>query len=157
MPMRGSNRSRIDLLRNFAMRLLCSSTTCSSTCAACIAVTIPAFLQAFGIQHATDMCKRILAAGIPGLHLYTLNLERSAIAILENLEIIPRVKTRSLPWRQPANGKRTGESVRPVFWANRPAAYIKRTSDWDQASQSLGLCPRAIAHYSYVVAVHRAC
>ena len=84
------------------------------------------------------MCKRILAAGIPGLHLYTLNLERSAIAILENLEIIPRVKTRSLPWRQPSNGKRTGESVRPVFWANRPAAYIKRTADWDQA------CPPAV-------------
>ena len=93
--------------------------------------------QAYGVQHATDMCKRILAAGIPGLHLYTLNLERSAIAILENLEIIPRVKTRSLPWRQPANGKRTGEGVRPVFWANRPAAYIKRTADWDQASPSI--------------------
>ena len=47
-------------------------------------------VQAYGVQQATDMCKRILAAGIPGMHLYTLNLERSAIAILENLEIIPR-------------------------------------------------------------------
>ena len=99
-----------------------------------VTVRVVDCLQAYGVQQATDMCKRILAAGIPGLHLYTLNLERSAIAILENLEIIPRVKTRSLPWRQPSNGKRTGESVRPVFWANRPAAYIKRTADWDQAS-----------------------
>ena len=47
-------------------------------------------MQAYGVQQATEMCKRILAAGIPGLHLYTLNLERSAVAILENLEIIPR-------------------------------------------------------------------
>ena len=38
---------------------------------------------------------------------------------------------RNLPWRTPTNGKRVGESVRPVFWANRPAAYVKRTADWD--------------------------
>lgn len=39
----------------------------------------------------TSMCKRILEAGlpgVPGLHMYTLNMEASAVAILENLGLI---------------------------------------------------------------------
>ena len=39
--------------------------------------------------------------------------------------------TRSLPWRPAATTKRQTEQVRPIFWSNRPRAYLKRTSDWD--------------------------
>ena len=38
---------------------------------------------------------------------------------------------RSLPWRPAATSKRQTEQVRPIFWSNRPRAYLKRTSDWD--------------------------
>lgn len=40
-------------------------------------------VKAYGIHLATEMCKQILAAGIMTLHLYTLNLEKSAIGILQ--------------------------------------------------------------------------
>lgn len=39
--------------------------------------------------------------------------------------------TRPLPWRPAATSKRSTEQVRPIFWSNRPRAYIKRTADWD--------------------------
>lgn len=49
-------------------------------------------VKQYGIQLGTDMCKRILDSGVPGLHMYTLNLERSAVAILENLGLINKSK-----------------------------------------------------------------
>ena len=39
--------------------------------------------------------------------------------------------SRTLPWRPAATTKRQTEQVRPIFWSNRPRAYLKRTSDWD--------------------------
>ena len=42
----------------------------------------------FGIDLGTRMCRRILDSGCPGLHMYTLNTERSSVAILENLGLI---------------------------------------------------------------------
>lgn len=47
-------------------------------------------VKAYGISLGTMMAQRLLAAGIPGLHMYTLNLERSAVAILENVGLIKR-------------------------------------------------------------------
>lgn len=45
-------------------------------------------VKAYGIQLGTDMCRRLLEFGTPGLHMYTLNLESTAVAILENLALI---------------------------------------------------------------------
>jgi hypothetical protein len=43
----------------------------------------------------------LLFAGVPGLHMYTLNLERSAVGILEAVGVLDTSKVpRSLPWRQ---------------------------------------------------------
>ncbi|KAH0462689.1 hypothetical protein IEQ34_010264 [Dendrobium chrysotoxum] len=90
-------------------------------------------VKAYGIHLGTEMCKKILAHGIKTLHLYTLNMEKSALAILMNLGLIEESKvTRSLPWRPPTNVFRAKEDVRPIFWANRPKSYILRTSGWDQ-------------------------
>ncbi|XP_020584322.1 probable methylenetetrahydrofolate reductase [Phalaenopsis equestris] len=90
-------------------------------------------VKAYGIHLGTEMCKKVLSHGIKTLHLYTLNMEKSALAILMNLGLIEESKvTRSLPWRPPANVFRAKEDVRPIFWANRPRSYILRTSGWDQ-------------------------
>lgn len=90
-------------------------------------------VRAYGIHLGTEMCKKILANGIKTLHLYTLNMEKSALAILMNLGLIEEAKiTRPLPWRRPTNVFRVKEDVRPIFWANRPKSYILRTEGWDQ-------------------------
>jgi hypothetical protein len=48
----------------------------------------PTHAQAYGISVGTMMCQRLLDAGVPGVHMYTLNLERSAVAILENVGLV---------------------------------------------------------------------
>lgn len=93
-------------------------------------------VKAFGIHLATEMCKKIMASGIKTLHLYTLNMDKSALAILMNLGLITESNiVRSLPWRRPTNVFRTKEDVRPIFWANRPKSYISRTISWDNFPQ----------------------
>ncbi|GLT73707.1 hypothetical protein SLA2020_455450 [Shorea laevis] len=90
-------------------------------------------VKSYGIHLGTEMCKKILAHGIKTLHLYTLNMETSALAILTNLGLIEESKiSRSLPWRRPTNVFRVKEDVRPIFWANRPTSYITRTIGWEQ-------------------------
>uniref|UniRef100_A0A2P2KPK8 Methylenetetrahydrofolate reductase n=1 Tax=Rhizophora mucronata TaxID=61149 RepID=A0A2P2KPK8_RHIMU len=90
-------------------------------------------VRSYGVHLATEMCRKILAHGIRTLHLYTLNMERSALEILMNLSLIEesRIK-RPLPWRPPTNVFRVKEDVRPIFWANRPKSYLSRTIGWDQ-------------------------
>jgi methylenetetrahydrofolate reductase (NADPH) len=47
-------------------------------------------VKAYGITLATEMCQRILAeSDCKGLHFYTLNLEKSVLAILGNLGLLP--------------------------------------------------------------------
>ncbi|XP_047325264.1 probable methylenetetrahydrofolate reductase [Impatiens glandulifera] len=93
-------------------------------------------VKAYGIHLATETCKKIMASGIKTIHLYTLNMEKSALAILMNLGLIEESKiSRSLPWRRPTNVFRVKEDVRPIFWANRPRSYISRTVGWEQYPQ----------------------
>lgn len=89
-------------------------------------------VKAYGIHLGTQMCRKLLDNGITGLHMYSLNLERSVVGILENLGMIDSGKMpRALPWRPPANEKRLAEEVRPIFWSNRPKSYLTRTSNWE--------------------------
>ncbi|MCD9643785.1 Methylenetetrahydrofolate reductase 1 [Datura stramonium] len=90
-------------------------------------------VKAYGIHHGIEMCKKIMDSGIKTLHLYTLNMEKSALEILMNLGLIEESKIlRSLPWRRPTNVFRVKEDVCPIFWANRPKSYILRTIGWDE-------------------------
>ncbi|XP_041995681.1 methylenetetrahydrofolate reductase 2-like [Salvia splendens] len=90
-------------------------------------------VKAYGVQLETDMCRKILASGTRAIHLYTLNMEKSALAILTNLGLVEESKfPRSLAWRRPTNVFRAKESVRPIFWANRPKSYIGRSISWDR-------------------------
>jgi methylenetetrahydrofolate reductase (NADPH) len=42
-------------------------------------------LRAFGIEVTTDLCRRLLDAGAPGLHFYTMNQSHATLAIWNNL------------------------------------------------------------------------
>ena len=50
------------------------------------------------------MCKKLLAGGVPGLHFYTLNLEKSVVHILEGLNFVASYKQLgvrpTLPWEK---------------------------------------------------------
>merc|ERR1719327_1840465 len=85
----------------------------------------------FGVQLAVRSCQELVARGTPGLHFYTLNLETSVMRIIKGLGLIDELETRELPWKQSAEKKRKNEDVRPIFWANRPQSYFRRTSAWD--------------------------
>jgi len=91
-----------------------------------------AAVKAYGVKLCIEMCKELLDAGIPGLHFYTLNLEKSVLQILDGLDLIAKHMARTLPWRVSANTDRKAkEEVRPIFWSNRPRSYMSRTSSWD--------------------------
>lgn len=47
-----------------------------------------AAVKAYGISLGTQMCERLLAAGVPGIHMYTLNLDKSPVSILKNVGLI---------------------------------------------------------------------
>mmetsp|Transcript_5509 Transcript_5509/g.8141 ORF Transcript_5509/g.8141 Transcript_5509/m.8141 type:complete len:593 (-) Transcript_5509:3-1781(-) len=88
-------------------------------------------MKKFGIKVCVNMIRKLFNNGVRGVHLYTLNLERSCSEILKELDLLEEVRP-SLPWTVPAVEKREEESVRPIYWSNRPESYISRTSSWDE-------------------------
>lgn len=84
-------------------------------------------VKKYGISLAVKTVKRLLEFGIEGFHFYTLNLERSVTAIVNDLGIVN--VEREAPWRKVAG--RRDEGVRPIHWGNRPKSYIARTLAWD--------------------------
>ncbi|KAK1786994.1 hypothetical protein P4O66_017367 [Electrophorus voltai] len=91
-----------------------------------------AAIRNFGVQHAVEICKVLLASGeVPGLHFYTLNREVATMEVLRQLGLWAEDPRRPLPWAISAHPKRKVEDVRPIFWATRPKSYIYRTQDWD--------------------------
>eukprot|EP00164_Ancoracysta_twista_P002254 GFYU01002982.1.p1 GENE.GFYU01002982.1~~GFYU01002982.1.p1 ORF type:complete len:582 (+),score=244.51 GFYU01002982.1:67-1812(+) len=90
-------------------------------------------VKQYGVDYAIQMCKELFEAGVPGIHIYTLNLEKSAVKILEGLNLVTdRESRRKLPWRPSTVQARRTEDVRPIFWANRPKSYLTRTRTWDE-------------------------
>lgn len=47
-------------------------------------------IRAYGLDVVTDLCRRLLAAGAPGLHFYTMNRAGPTLAICERLALIRR-------------------------------------------------------------------
>ena len=88
-------------------------------------------VRAVGTKLVADMCRTILAndeAGIKGLHIYTLNLEKGARMLLEELNLEgQREAIAPLPWRPSLTPHRRTESIRPIFWANRVQSYLSRS------------------------------
>jgi len=92
-----------------------------------------AAVRAFGIDYAVKMCSELLEGGAPGVHLYTLNLETAAMAIVEKLNLVDDTRAnREMPWVSTISAARSKEDVRPIFWAQRPRSYVERTEAWDE-------------------------
>jgi methylenetetrahydrofolate reductase (NADPH) len=88
-----------------------------------------------GTKLVAQMCRDIVGSGlgIRGLHVYTLNLEKGARMLLEELRLESRrEQVHPLPWRPSLTPNRRGEAIRPIFWANRQQSYLSRTEDWDE-------------------------
>ncbi|CAI2359750.1 unnamed protein product [Moneuplotes crassus] len=87
-------------------------------------------VKEFGVDLTVEMCQELMEKGVKFLHFYTLNLEKSVVDTVMKLGIMKKKK--SLPWKKPSFKDRSEESVRPIFWANKPKSYIARTKDWDE-------------------------
>jgi methylenetetrahydrofolate reductase (NADPH) len=84
-----------------------------------------------GQAFTARLCSDLLKAGAPGLHFYTLNLERATRELLKSVGLATGSEARKLPWRPSGVVGREGEQVRPIFWANRPRSYVERTHGWE--------------------------
>lgn len=94
-----------------------------------------AAVREVGKTLVADMCRKILAAGIPHLHFYTMNLAQATRMVLEELDWMPtqtRPRKQALPWKQSLGLGRREEDVRPIFWRNRGKSYVTRTQEWDE-------------------------
>jgi len=73
-----------------------------------------------GTRLVADMCRKLLdheEAGIKGLHIYTLNLEKGAKMLLDELQLEGRrEQIAPLPWRASLTPHRRTETIRPIFW-----------------------------------------
>lgn len=90
-----------------------------------------------GTQLLVEMCQQLLDSGyVNHLHMYTMNLEKASLMILEGLNLLnDNAKKQGLdplPWRKSLNPKRRNELVRPIFWQKRPYSYVARTSLWNE-------------------------
>lgn len=84
----------------------------------------------FGVHYAVSMCQKLLAScDIPGIHFYTLNLEKPLKRIIQNLDL-GECTSNIISWQH--NETRSDDDVRPIFWATRPRSYLIRTSEWDE-------------------------
>lgn len=91
-------------------------------------------VREIGKDLVVEMCQKILDAGIPHLHFYTMNLATATRMILDQLKLLPSVERPApvLPWRPSLGLNRKQENVRPIFWKNRNKSYVTRTQEWDE-------------------------
>lgn len=77
-------------------------------------------VRAVGTKLVGQMCRTLLGnedAGIKGLHIYTLNLEKGARMLLRELGFEGRrEQIAPLPWRPSLTPHRRTETIRPIFW-----------------------------------------
>lgn len=87
-------------------------------------------VKQYGVDLGVKMCQELIDNGVRFLHFYTINLEKSVVDVVLKLGIMKKQK--HLPWKKPSMESREEETVRPIFWSNKPKSYIARTADWDE-------------------------
>lgn len=99
-------------------------------------------VRAVGTKLVGDMCRKILAnkeAGIKGLHIYTLNLEKGARMLLQELGLEGRrEQIAPLPWRPSLTPHRREETIRPIFWYVT-ARGVRIRAEADSQGQPCGI------------------
>ncbi len=85
-----------------------------------------------GIENCVQMSKELLDAGIPAIHYYTMNLEKSVHETLKRVDFKMSERQPELPWKKLTNPKRVQENVRPIFWKNNSKSYLSKTWYWDE-------------------------
>merc|ERR1711957_1036999 len=94
--------------------------------------------KAFGIQEGIAMCRALLDGGAPGLHFYTLNLERVVVSVLKGLDMVTEEQVNACTMGDAdaksmvsAQGITTGTAVvagtRPQLSGNRPLSEADPT------------------------------
>jgi len=87
--------------------------------------------KAFGVEAGAEMCRALLDGGAPGLHFYTLNLERVVVGVLRKLELVTEEQAKACSggdadakFMVSAQGITTGSTAasggRPQLPGNRP-------------------------------------
>lgn len=109
-------------------------------------------LRSYALRHTAALCKDLLASGATCIHFITFNLESTLKGVLSELGLSGpgAAARRKLPWRPSGDEARQEEDVRPIFWANRPASYVERTSSWDKFPSgrwSSGVKDRVVREY----------
>lgn len=66
-------------------------------------------VKEMGVEIGVDMCRKLIAAGVPGLHFYTLNLEKVTIGILKELGLAKPISEETA-----AAGTGAGASAAPA-------------------------------------------
>ena len=87
-------------------------------------------VKSYGVELGAKMWRELIENGVNHIHYYTVNLEKSVVDIISELGIMNKQK--DLPWKKPSFKERADETVRPIFWANKPNSYIARTHEWDE-------------------------
>lgn len=87
-------------------------------------------VREFGVEFGIQQCQELIDGGVRFLHFYTMNLETACVKIIKGLGILNQKK--SLPFYKGHTPDRQNESVRPIFWANKPTSYFQRTLKWDE-------------------------
>merc|ERR1719291_1199167 len=85
--------------------------------------------KTWGVKKGVEMCREVLDGGAPGLHFYTLNLERVVVGTLLGLGLITKAQAdvctvgdADAKFMVSAQGITTGTTTRPLCSGNRTLA-----------------------------------
>merc|ERR1719324_507956 len=96
-------------------------------------------VKEYGIEQAVDMCKELMNGGAPGLHLYTLNLEKSATAICEKLGLVDETVKMMKEYPDGRFGKREETTFKEPSLAPIAEDQAKKLSNEWSFSDEAGL------------------